>query len=70
MIKDNGQKEDMYEGLGDDKRGILLEDNKSILKSIWKKDVDGYFGGVRRSNSLVTESREIKRKKELKKSVF
>lgn len=34
MIKDNGKKEGMHEGLRDNKGGILLDKNKRILKLV------------------------------------
>lgn len=64
VIKENRKKEGTYEGLGDNKKGVLLDDNKRILKPVWKKDA----GGFRGCGSPATENREIKRKKELEKS--
>lgn len=43
MIKNAGRKEEsMGEGL-EDKRRVLLDDNKRILKLVWKKNAGGYL---------------------------
>ena len=34
VMEDGGKKEGIYKGLVDDKRGVLLENNKRILKLI------------------------------------
>lgn len=56
MIKDGRKEEDIYESLEDDERGILLDDNKCILKSVWKKDVSSYLQRIRRCGLLTTKN--------------
>ena len=68
VIEEGGKEEGTCEGLGDDEGGVLLDDNKRILKPVWKKDAGGYLRGVRGCGSPATENREIRRKKELEKS--
>ncbi len=46
----------MRESLGDDEGGILLDNNKCILKLVWKKDASSYLQGVRRCGLLATEN--------------
>ena len=69
-IKDKKKEESICKGLGDDERGIPLENKKRIFELTWKSEADGYFCGVRRCGSYTTKEQEIKRKKELKKSAF
>ena len=68
-MEDNGKEKDTRESLGDNEGGILLEDNKSILKLVWKKDAGGYLWEVKGYDLLTIENREIRCKKELEKSV-
>lgn len=37
VIEENRKKEGTQEDLGNDKKEVLLNDNKHILKPIWKK---------------------------------
>lgn len=69
MIEKNKKKENIYEGLRDDQRRVLLDDNKNILKLIWKKDIGDYLQRIRGCGPPVTENREIRYRKELEKSV-
>ena len=43
VIEEGGKEEGTCEGLGDDEGGVLLDDNKRILKPVWKKDAGGYL---------------------------
>lgn len=70
VIEKDKKKENIYESLRDDQRRVLLDDNKSILKLIWKKDIDDYLQRIKGCGSLVTENREIRYRKELEKFVF
>ena len=42
-MENSGKEEDTREGLGDDEGGVLLKNNKSILKPVWKNYAGGYF---------------------------
>ena len=70
MIEDGRKKKCILEVLGDDEREIMLENNKHILKLVWKKDTGNYFWEIRRYDSPATKDRKIRCKKELKKSLF
>ena len=67
-MEDSRKEKSTREGLGDDEGGVLLENNKSILKQVWKKDAGGYLRRIRGCGSPATENQEIRRKKELEKS--
>lgn len=69
MIKDNRKVRDTYEGLRDNKEEVLLDDNKYILKPIWKKDVDCYIQRVRGYSLWAIENQDIRYKKKLEKSI-
>lgn len=56
IIKNNKKKEGIYKGLKDNKRGVLLNDNKHILKLIWKKDTSNYFWEVKGCNLPITKN--------------
>ena len=43
VMEYSGKEEGTREGLGDDEGGGLLEENKRILKPVWKKDAGGYL---------------------------
>lgn len=43
VIEENEKKEGMHKGLRDNEKRVLLEDNKSILKLVWKKDTSSYL---------------------------
>lgn len=66
MIKDDGKEEGTRQGLGDDEGGVLLDDNKRILKLVWEKDAGGYLQGVRGCGPAATKNREIRYKKSWK----
>lgn len=42
-MEKNGKKEDICEGLENDKEEVLLDDNKRILKPVQKKDIGSFF---------------------------
>ena len=52
VIKDGRKKDSIYKGLGYNKREVLLEDNKYILKPLWKKDVGKYLWKVELEKSV------------------
>lgn len=62
-IKDGREEENIHQDLGDEKGKVLLDDNKRILKSIWKKDTSDYSWGVKKYDLLAMKNREIKHKK-------
>lgn len=68
MIEDSRKAEGTHEDLWDDEEGIVLDDNKSILKLRWQKDAGGYLWGVRRYDSPATENLDLRHRKELEKS--
>ena len=70
MIEEGEKEEGICESLGDDKERVLLDDNKRILKPVWKKDAYGYLQEVRECGSPAIDNREIRCKKELEKSAF
>lgn len=67
VIEGSRKKEDMHESLENNEK---LEDNKSILKLVWKKDGGDYLWKARRYDSSTIKNWEIKHKKELKKLAF
>ena len=68
-IKNNKKKKGIYKSLKNNKREILLETKRYIFKLIWKDNASSYFCKIRRYNLLAIKKREIKHKKELKKSI-
>ena len=70
VTKDNRKEEGTREGLGNDKRRVLLKSKKHNFELVWKGDAGGYLCGVRRCSLLATKEREIRRKKEFRKICF
>ena len=66
VIEDSKRGEDIREGLGDDEGGVQLEIEERIFEPKWKSDAGGYLRGVRGCGLSATETRENRRKKELK----
>ena len=60
----NKEREDIREGLGDDKGGVQLEIEKRTFEPKWKSDAGGYLQGVRSCGSSATDIRKKRRKKE------
>lgn len=69
VIKDSRKEKIIYKGLEDDEKRVLLEDSKSILKSVWKKNTSGYLWEIKKCGLSATKNWEIKLKKKLKKFV-
>ena len=67
---DDGRGDNTQEGLGDNNRGVLLEVEDPIFRTVWKDDAGGYLRGVRGCGSSTIEKRERQRKRELEKSAF
>lgn len=63
MIEESGKEEGTCKSLGDDEKRVLLDDNKCILKLIYKKNTGGYFWEVKKCGSPAKKNWEIRQKK-------
>ena len=65
---DNRDEENIYEGLGDNDGGLLLNVEDRSFRPIWNDNAGGYLRGMRGCGLLATKKRERRRKRELEKS--
>ena len=54
--------------MGDNDEGVQLEVKEHIIQSVWNDDAGEYLQGIRGHGSSVTEKRESRCKREMKKS--
>lgn len=57
-MEKNRKRENTYKNLRDDKKEVLVKDNKNILKPVWKKNVSSYFWRVGRVGLPVTKNKK------------
>lgn len=67
VIEDDGKEKDTCKVFEHDEKEVLLDNNKHILKLVWKKHAGGYLWEVRECGSSAMENWDISRKKELEK---
>lgn len=60
----------MRKNLGDDKKSVLLDNNKCILRLVWKKNISNYLQGVRGYGLAAIKNRDIRYKKKSKNLLF